>query len=104
MATYRELLVRRAELERQLQKTRTEEFTAVVADIKQKMADYSITLVDLGIDPERTNKAGASVPAKYRDPTTGVTWSGRGKAPKWITGEDRDRFVLVHPRRSRRPK
>jgi DNA-binding protein H-NS len=24
------------------------------------------------------------LPAKYRDPTTGATWSGRGYRPKWL--------------------
>ena len=27
---------------------------------------------------------GKKVAPKYRDPATGETWSGRGKAPKWL--------------------
>ncbi|MEJ0003067.1 MAG: H-NS histone family protein [Pararobbsia sp.] len=34
------------------------------------------------------------VAAKYRDPVTGSTWSGRGKAPRWIAGQDRDKFAV----------
>ena len=38
--------------------------------------------------------AGTKVAAKYRDPTTGKTWTGRGVAPKWIAGKDRDAFRI----------
>jgi DNA-binding protein H-NS len=31
---------------------------------------------------------------KYRDPATGATWSGRGRAPGWIQGKKRERFLI----------
>lgn len=35
-------------------------------------------------------------PAKYRDPKTGATWSGRGRAPAWIANaKDRSKFSVV---------
>lgn len=35
-------------------------------------------------------------PAKYRDPKTGATWSGRGRAPAWIANaKDRSKFLVV---------
>ena len=34
------------------------------------------------------------VAAKYRDPNTGATWSGRGKPPQWIAGKDRTPFAI----------
>lgn len=34
------------------------------------------------------------VAAKYRDPDTGATWSGRGKPPQWIAGKDRQPFEI----------
>ncbi|SAK48008.1 histone family protein nucleoid-structuring protein H-NS [Caballeronia pedi] len=34
-------------------------------------------------------------PAKYRDPKSGATWSGRGKAPAWLAGaRDRTKFLI----------
>ncbi|MFP3741092.1 H-NS family nucleoid-associated regulatory protein, partial [Burkholderia sp. SIMBA_019] len=36
----------------------------------------------------------APLPAKYQDPKTGNTWSGRGKPPKWIVGKNRERFLI----------
>ncbi|MFM0597187.1 H-NS family nucleoid-associated regulatory protein [Paraburkholderia dilworthii] len=34
-------------------------------------------------------------PAMYRDPKSGATWSGRGRAPAWLSGaKDRTRFLI----------
>ncbi|AXF09955.1 histone [Paraburkholderia graminis] len=34
-------------------------------------------------------------PAKYRDPKSGATWSGRGPAPAWLAGAmDRSKFLI----------
>lgn len=56
---------------------------------------YLGTVNAAGITQLRGPKAGGSkVAAKYRDPETGATWSGRGKAPKWIAGQERDKFVI----------
>jgi hypothetical protein len=34
-------------------------------------------------------------PAKYRDPKSGATWSGRGPAPAWLaSSKDRTRFLI----------
>ena len=35
------------------------------------------------------------VAAKYRDPSSGQTWSGRGKAPKWIDAQERSKFLIL---------
>ena len=35
-------------------------------------------------------------PAKYRDPKSGATWSGRGPAPAWLaTAKDRSKFLIA---------
>lgn len=34
-------------------------------------------------------------PAMYRDPKSGATWSGRGRAPAWLAGaKDRSKFLI----------
>ncbi len=48
------------------------------------------------LKPSET-KAAAKVRAaiKYRDPKTGATWSGHGRAPSWIaTAKNRDKFLV----------
>ena len=37
---------------------------------------------------------GAKVAAKFRNPETGETWSGRGRQPKWLKGKNRDEFKV----------
>jgi DNA-binding protein H-NS len=35
-------------------------------------------------------------PAVYRDPKSGATWSGRGRAPAWLAGaKDRAKFLIA---------
>ena len=43
-------------------------------------------------------KVATSPPAKYRNPETGATWSGRGRMPKWLAlageqGRSREEFA-----------
>lgn len=44
----------------------------------------------------KPSKVGPSkVPAKYRDPDTGATWSGRARPPAWIKDvADRSKFLI----------
>ncbi|WP_321791776.1 H-NS family nucleoid-associated regulatory protein [Caballeronia sp. J97] len=36
-----------------------------------------------------------ALPAKYRDPKSGATWSGRGPAPRWLaSAKDRSKFLI----------
>ena len=36
-------------------------------------------------------------PAKFRDPKSGATWSGRGPAPAWLAGaKDRSKFAVAN--------
>ena len=44
-------------------------------------------------------KAGRKATAKFRDPQSGVTWSGRGRMPKWISsaiseGKTKEEFAI----------
>jgi len=40
-------------------------------------------------------KQSGPVATKYRDPVSGATWSGRGMAPLWTAGADREKFVIT---------
>jgi DNA-binding protein H-NS len=58
---------------------------------------YGITARDLGLDKVKVKsgpKTGNKIAAKYRDPASGATWSGRGKTPKWINGADRSQYAI----------
>jgi DNA-binding protein H-NS len=95
MSSYKELLAQREKLEKQIEEAKAREYAEVLNEIKQKMADYGITLAELG--GRKQGKAGrprAGVAPKYRDPESGSTWSGRGKPPRWIAGQNRDEFLI----------
>jgi len=89
MSKYKTILQEIKKLQAQAEQERKKEIANVVADIKAKMAEYGITPQDLGFGGGRGSRGskskGGSVPAKYRDPATGAEWSGRGRAPKWVT-------------------
>jgi DNA-binding protein H-NS len=98
MSSYRELLAQREKLEKQIEEAKAREYAEVLNEIKQKMSDYGITLAELGGTRTKAVKAAArpraGVAPKYRDPASGSTWSGRGKPPRWIAGQDRERFLI----------
>ena len=96
--TYKELLQQREALESAIAQARQHEISSAVSKVRELAAEYGLTVQD--IFPGRGGKTGAvkstsKVAAKYRDPATGQTWTGRGKAPKWIEGKDRTPFVIA---------
>ncbi|NKA72569.1 DNA-binding protein [Ralstonia solanacearum] len=95
MAKYQELLAQKAALEEQIEAARQAELKAVIEQVRQVVQDYGLCAEDLGLQPKRGKKASVKTPAapKYRDPKTGATWSGRGRAPAWI-GKNRARFLI----------
>lgn len=97
MPSYRELLAQREKLEKQIEEAKAYEYAEVLNEIKQKIADYGITLTELDSNRGKyvkANRVRASAVPKYRDPESGNTWSGRGKPPRWIAGRDREKFLI----------
>lgn len=95
MPTYKELLAQKQKLEAQLEEVRLKELEQVIAQVKQTVAEYGLTAEDIGLSSKRNAKARRIVAPKYRDPKTGATWTGRGRAPAWIAGKNYDRYVIA---------
>lgn len=85
MATYKELKAQAEALLKQAEVARRAESAAVVAEIQARMKEHGITLNDLKMGGKA--KSRAVVAAKYRNSATGESWSGRGRAPKWLAEE-----------------
>jgi len=101
MSSYQELVAQKAELdkqkadlEKQIADALKAERAGVINQIKGLMASHGITLADLSVRVGRPPKAVGDAAAeasvrkvapKYRDATTGDTWSGRGLKPRWLT-------------------
>jgi DNA-binding protein H-NS len=96
MASYKQLTAQLERLHKEVAAAREKEIALAIADIKQKVAEYDLTAEELGFtsaSKPRRRSASASV-AKYRNPKTGETWSGRGRSPAWLAGKNRERFLI----------
>lgn len=97
MTSYKELLKQREALEAQINDARQRELSDAVSRVRGMIEEFGLTAADV-FPPSRGRAAtatkGSKVAAKYRDPATGATWTGRGKAPRWIQGEDRTKFAI----------
>ncbi|WP_277188675.1 H-NS histone family protein [Caballeronia sp. BR00000012568055] len=96
-----QLLAKQEELDKQLADAKARETRVVLLEIVQKMREYNISLNELmgrktGAKPavESVAAVAAEPVVKYREPVTGATWSGRGRAPHWIAGKNRDDFLV----------
>lgn len=99
-------------LKKRAEVLRDKKRTATLADIVRRMRDFDISTEDIaaayGKPRSTTRKPRTSaakkqtrpaVPPKYRHPETLATWTGRGRAPRWISeaeaaGISRDTFLI----------
>lgn len=100
MSTYKELLEKKAALDAEIEAARKEEIGAAVSMVRELIAEFDLTERDI-FGGSRSSvsssepKVRKAVAAKYRNPATGETWTGRGKAPKWIDGQERSQYLIV---------
>ena len=93
MSSYKALLQQREQLEQQIQEARKAELSDAVAKVRALVTEYDLTQED--VFPSGKQKVmRQTVAPKYRHPATGATWTGRGKAPKWIDGQDRTQYEI----------
>lgn len=93
-SSYKDLLKQREALEQQIDEARRRELSAAVAQVRGLIAEYGLSQSDVFSSRRSTSAHASKVAPKYRDPATGKTWTGRGKAPSWIRDENRDKFAI----------
>jgi DNA-binding protein H-NS len=98
--SYKELLKQREALEHAIASARQQELAEAVGKARELVAEFGLTVQDIfpsgrGAAKSAGKSTGGKVAPKYRDPATGQTWTGRGKAPKWIDGQDRSKFLIA---------
>lgn len=82
--TYKEYQKEIAELQKKAIEARRQETAVAIAQIKALMKEFDLSIADLEIRPVKKRKSAAPPsPAKYRNPASGATWTGRGRAPAW---------------------
>ena len=90
MTTYQELLEQKRALDSMIAKAQREERADAIATIRELVLNFSLTEKDV-FSPKKSSQLAL---AKFRDPLTGSTWSGRGKPPRWIADKDRASFAI----------
>jgi DNA-binding protein H-NS len=95
---YEEIQAKIEELKAQAEIVKREEKEQAIGMARTMISAYGITAKDLGLDKmvkaKSGPKVGNKIAAKYRDPQSGATWSGRGKTPRWINGADRSQYAI----------
>lgn len=104
MATLETIQARIAKLQAQAASIAAKQSSGVLEKIRDLMEKHGLTIADIEahFGKKRGRKPGihsadvqSVVAAKYRDPKTGATWSGRGRAPAWIAAaKDRTKFEI----------
>ena len=98
--SYKELLKQREALEQAIATAHNKELSEAIQKAKELVAEFGLTVQDIfpagrGAAKSAGKSTVNKVALKYRDPATGQTWTGRGKAPKWIDGQDRNKFLIA---------
>ena len=85
------------EIDKALGELQQERDQALKIESKQALAQVKQIIAKFGFTADQLygeTKIRAQAAAKFRNPETGETWSGRGREPKWIKGKDHDQFRI----------
>ena len=95
MLIYKSFVEKKALLEAQLDRERLAIAATVLTEVRRCIEEFGFTPQEIfsgdGGTPGRKRRA------KYFNPETGQTWSGVGREPAWIRGQDRSRFAIDAP-------
>ncbi|TCG05368.1 histidine biosynthesis protein HisIE [Paraburkholderia steynii] len=106
MATLDKVQAQIAKLQAKAEALVAKQSSGVIAKIRDIMERHGLTTADIeahiGGAKKRGRKPGVKAiakssasTAKYRDPKTGATWTGHGRAPAWIANaKDRTKFLV----------
>ena len=75
----------------------TEEKSGAILKVRQLVESFGIEPKDIFSRSAGKGALGQEkrkVVAKYRDPATGKEWTGRGKAPRWLDGKNREEYRI----------
>lgn len=104
MAKLEILQAKIAKLQAQAEAISKQQSSTTLVQIRDLMDRYGVTVADIeahiggksGRKSASAKAAATSAEAKYQDPKTGATWSGRGRAPAWIANaKDRNKLLIA---------
>jgi DNA-binding protein H-NS len=91
MASLKEIQAQIEQLQQQAAAQREQELSGAIQQIRDLMQEFGITVDDLQTSRKK-NAAKKSATVQFRNPQTGDTWSGRGRTPNWLAGQDKEQF------------
>jgi len=95
MTSYAEYVEQIAKLQSLAEAARKDEISGAIQKIKELMQLHGITVEDLAAGGRaKPAKAKGTVAAQFKNPETGETWTGRGRAPRWLDGKDKEEFRI----------
>ena len=95
MTSYAEYVEQIAKLQSLAEAARKDEINGAIQKIKELMQLHGVTLDDLSsARTTKPPKARGTVAAQFKNPETGETWTGRGRAPRWLDGKDKEQFRI----------
>jgi DNA-binding protein H-NS len=97
MTTYAEYVEQIAKLQSLAEAARQAEINDAIKKIKDLMQLHGVSIEDLSSTRgAKASKAKSSVAAQFKNPETGETWTGRGRAPRWLDGKDKEQFRIAN--------
>lgn len=99
MTTLKELIAKREEIEKQIAEVRKNEVADAIKKVRSLIEEYQLTQQDVfggSVGAKKVKVPGTKVAAKYRDSVTGKEWSGRGLAPKWLQGKNKEDYLIAN--------
>lgn len=95
MPTYKEYQEQIVKLQALAEQARQDELGDARRQVQELMSTHGLSHSDFDVVTKKakTSQKGV-VQAKYRDPDTGATWTGRGRAPLWLKGRDKSDFAI----------
>lgn len=91
MTSLQELIAQKEALEQQIAQLKKAERADALQNARNLVETYDLTLDELF---GKQKSSGKAVAVKYRNPETGETWTGRGRAPRWLDGKNREDFAV----------
>lgn len=83
-----QLVAERERLNEQIALVRKNEQAEALRQVRALMSEHGLTVADITLSQRHrggdTTKVRAAVAVKFRHPTSGETWTGRGLQPRWM--------------------
>lgn len=96
MTSYAKYVEEIAKLQSLAEAARKDEINGAIKKIKELMQLHGVTVEDISAGGRaKPAKAKGTVAAQFKNPETGETWTGRGRAPRWLDGKDKEQFRIT---------